>query len=182
MYSTTANEDFVSANLIYIALENVINFISKSDNKSEGHPIRSKPSEIGILIGFLKTGPSPSKNSTPKPKASGIVNMSENKIGEIFDLGPDVIKNLKDRIDEEEWGGDLEIQLISQLYGYNITILRWVGDRYVVSNTEDMSDNGLTLIWVNRNHYRYLKPSTCSSAPCETDTEYLSDASIQSEY
>ena len=35
---------------------------------------------LGVLIGFLKTGPSPSKNSTPKPKASGIVNMSENKI------------------------------------------------------------------------------------------------------
>ena len=33
-----------------------------------------------VLIGLLNTGPSPSKNSTPKPKASGIVNMSENRI------------------------------------------------------------------------------------------------------
>jgi hypothetical protein len=35
---------------------------------------------LDVLIGFLNTGPSPSKNSTPKPKASGIVKISENRI------------------------------------------------------------------------------------------------------
>ena len=33
-----------------------------------------------VFIGLSKTGPSPSRNLTPKPMASGIVKMSENKI------------------------------------------------------------------------------------------------------
>jgi hypothetical protein len=80
------------------------------------------------------------------------------------------------------WGGDYELKLISGLYNYPITVLMEVNRTHMVMNGVAMRNNGLTLVWVGRNHYRYLKPIAGCLSPSLSAEEYLSDASIQSEY
>jgi hypothetical protein len=109
-----------------------------------------------------------------------ITTQQELCLSDFFDFS--IANELQRRIERGAWGGDNELALISCLYNYPITVLRKVNRNYVVSNAVDMKENGLTVVWVDRSHYKYLKPIAGCLSPSLSTEEYLSDASIQSEY
>lgn len=99
-------------------------------------------------------------------------------------IGTELLKQLKRRInDDNGWGGALEMKMIECLYRINISVVQHDTGRilnFVDVNRND--DSGIILVYVNRNHYNWLCLKPCTESPSLSAEEYLSDASIQSEY
>ena len=100
-------------------------------------------------------------------------------INEIYELDDVTLNNLKSRIINGEWGGALECRVIQCLYNVPITIVDQNTGQIV--NFVDIVNGGIVLIY-SGNHYNWLCLRPCTESPSLSTEEYLSDASIQSEY
>ena len=100
-------------------------------------------------------------------------------INEIDELDDVTLNNLKDRIENNGWGGALECRVIQCLYKVPITIVAQNTGQIV--NFVDIVNGGIVLIY-SGNHYNWLCLKPCTESPSLSTEEYLSDASIQSEY
>ena len=93
----------------------------------------------------------------------------------IQNLPGDILKELSNRIkigmysesvDQTGWGGDLELQLINCLFNLRITVVNQATSK--ISNFQTIVSNGITLLWVNQNHYKWLEKKHSNLVPIDT--------------
>ena len=140
------------------------------------HSIIAATKHIGVA-------PGNEKEMTPTKLRQELINgMGDctDLINQIDEINDEILNDLKKRIIDNEWGGSLEARFIQCLYSVPITIVdKNTGQ---ITNFVDIDNGGIVLIYANRNHYNWLCLKPCTESPSLSTEEYLSDASIQSEY
>ena len=115
-----------------------------------------------ILQSTMSIGRDPGNDMGDNPKQlrdALVRDMEANKFSEICkNIPEELYEQLKTRIKNNEWGGELEIMLISAKYDLPITVVN--ANTSTIINFVPIAPKGIVLLWVNGNHYMWLQPKS----------------------